>query len=100
MYCESVLVTIAAVVDRYLDLLISLTGSLASSCISFVFPALFETLIYWRDRHQNRKLWLVFIKNSLIMLLGIIGFVAGTVVSITILIQKLIGGSTENGCPA
>lgn len=99
MFFVSAVVTIAATLNGYLDLLISLTGSLASAALAIIFPPLLETLTYWPEQQANRKLWFKFAKNALIMLFGIIGITTGTVTTVINLILRLKGQNEVGSCP-
>lgn len=92
-------VAIAVLVGSYLDLLISLVGSLASAALALIFPPLFEILTYWPERHNNKKFWLMFIKNLFLAFVGFTGFIAGTTVTIIKLVEKLSAHSQEGSCP-
>lgn len=92
-------VAIAAIVDRYLDLLISLIGSLASAALALIFPPLLEIITYWPERRNISNYWLMFAKDIAIITLGITGFFAGTGVTIQRLVVSLGSHDNTNGCP-
>ena len=94
-------VAVAAIVDEYLGLLISLIGSMASSALALVFPALFDILNFWSERHTRKYYWVSFAKNILIAVFGFCCFIFGTVFSLIQLIDKLSHsskGSTSGSC--
>ena len=71
--------------------LISLMGALASSALSFLFPTILETLVFWSDRNRKfmfcfgKPFWIT--KNVLIFVLGIVGTCVGTYGAIRGLVQ-------------
>ena len=64
--------------------MISLVGALASSTLALIFPPILEVLVF-SDRMGTYK-WKL-IKNILICIFGIIGFVTGTLVTIVEIIK-------------
>ena len=66
---------------------IALVGSLAGSAVLFVFPALLHLLVIWNDRHRFVVI-LSIAKNIFIMVIGMIGAVAGTYESIAAIIRN------------
>ncbi|XP_035265473.1 proton-coupled amino acid transporter 1 [Anguilla anguilla] len=73
-----------AILIPELDLVISLVGSISSSALALIFPPLLQILAYHDDGLSR---WVV-LKNCLISLVGIVGFVAGTYVSIEQIIAR------------
>nr|CAH0100894.1 unnamed protein product [Daphnia galeata] len=78
-----VLVTfcLAAAIPK-LDLFISLVGAFSSSFLALVFPPVLELITFW----PNVGRWTL-TKNSLIIVFGIIGFLAGTYASVESLVD-------------
>lgn len=74
-----ILVAIAAVIP-HLGLMISLIGSVASSTLALIFPPILEIVTFWPDGLGKWKwrLW----KDIAICSFGIIGFCAGSTVTI------------------
>ncbi|KAF6025907.1 hypothetical protein EB796_015790 [Bugula neritina] len=88
-----VLVTfgIAAAVGKYLDLLIALIGSVASAALAIIFPPLLEIMTFWPDRKERKYFWIMFTKDIVIMLFGVLCFVSGTAVAVMQLVQRFRG---------
>ena len=85
----------AAIVDEYLGLLISLIGSMASSALALIFPGIFDIITFWGERHTRRYYWVSFVKNILIAAFGFCCFIFGTVFSLIELIDKISHRSKE-----
>ena len=69
-----------------LDDLISLIGAVASSTLALIFPSILSILVFWRIRNEFFWLgcfpWPVWVaKDILIALLGVLGTISGTYVS-------------------
>lgn len=79
-------VGIAAIVP-YLDVLISLVGAFASSALALMFPPLIEFLTLYREKGVIVKLTLV--KDVLIFIFGIVGFITGTYASLVQLVEEV-----------
>ncbi|KAJ8394034.1 hypothetical protein AAFF_G00053780 [Aldrovandia affinis] len=73
-----------AILIPELDLVISLVGSVSSSALALVFPPLLEILVF---HNEGLPLWAL-LKNSVISLVGVVGFVAGTYTSIEQIITR------------
>lgn len=84
-----VVVLFAVVVDEYLDLLISLVGSVGAAGLSLFIPALLDIITFWPDRKTKRCFSLTMSKNVFIIIFALIGAVTGTAVSIHQLVVKL-----------
>ncbi|KAM9471189.1 proton-coupled amino acid transporter 1 [Clarias gariepinus] len=80
-----VLLTCAlAILIPELDLVISLVGSISSSALALIFPPLLQIITFHTDGIPVG----VIIKNAVISLLGLIGFIAGTYISIVEIIHR------------
>ena len=83
IYLYFFIVLIAAAVPK-LDLFISLVGALSSSCLALIFPPLIDILTEWDNKETlaGRSRNAFYMKNVLICLFGIIGFLTGTYASV------------------
>ncbi|XP_022235220.1 proton-coupled amino acid transporter 1-like [Limulus polyphemus] len=83
-----VLVTycLAVAIPR-LDLFISLVGAMASSSLALVFPCLLEVIVFWDDDMTSSQWIRLFIKNTCIVTIGILGFATGTYASMNAIID-------------
>uniref|UniRef100_T1GGR6 Amino acid transporter transmembrane domain-containing protein n=1 Tax=Megaselia scalaris TaxID=36166 RepID=T1GGR6_MEGSC len=87
VHCEHILVIIAvAEAVPKLGLFISLIGSLCSTALALIVPSLLE-LIVKSDKPKGPGRT-IFIKNSLIILLGFLGTVTGTYQSLSDIIAE------------
>jgi len=66
-----------AVAIPRLDLFISLVGAFGSSFLSLIFPPLVNLIMYWPNVSKT-----TLVKNSLVILFGLVGFSTGTYASI------------------
>lgn len=84
-----VLVTyIVAMVVPDLTLLLSFVGSVCSTVLAFVLPAICE-LILSHNFEQGIPLW-CWIKNSVILLIAFVGFSLGGALSLKEIIEKFV----------
>ncbi|CAG04525.1 unnamed protein product, partial [Tetraodon nigroviridis] len=73
-----------AILIPMLDLVISLVGSVSSSFLALIFPPLLQILTFHREGLSP----LVLVKNVFISLIGFLGFVFGTYVSVHQIIAR------------
>ncbi|KAB5571390.1 hypothetical protein PHYPO_G00224470 [Pangasianodon hypophthalmus] len=78
------LTCVLAILIPELDLVISLVGSISSSALALIFPPLLQILTFHTEGYSA---W-VLIKNIVISFLGLVGFVAGTYISIVEIIHR------------
>ncbi|CAG2179782.1 unnamed protein product, partial [Oppiella nova] len=68
---------LAAFIPR-LDLIIALVGAVSSSFIAIIIPPVLHTIIYWeRDISKQRKR-VIYTRNLIVFIVGILGFATGT----------------------
>ncbi|KAI1899058.1 hypothetical protein AGOR_G00078770 [Albula goreensis] len=79
-----ILTCLLAVLIPELDLVIALVGSISSSALALIFPPLLQVFTF----HSEDLSIVVTLKNILISVVGVVGFVAGTYVSIEQIIQR------------
>ncbi|CAB1325012.1 unnamed protein product [Coregonus sp. 'balchen'] len=75
---------VLAILIPQLDLVISLVGSISSSFLALIFPPLLQNLTY---HNQGLSPWVI-VKNSLISVIGFMGFITGAYISITEIIKR------------
>ena len=79
-----------AVTVPWLDLFVSLVGSIKMSTLALMVPALIDTASHWGDLGRGHwRLW----KNGLIFLFGLAGLVLGAYVSTLNIIRKFQEGN-------
>merc|ERR1712241_302080 len=77
---------LAAAIPK-LDLLISLVGSVSSSTLALMAPAVIDTVT---QDHRCTKIRAA--KNAALFLVGFLGFITGSYVSVSNIIQYFING--------
>lgn len=83
-----VLITFAvAILIPQLDLLLSLIGAVCSTILALVLPPLMEFIIMPCD--NNFTWWWLTFKNSIILILALLGFLTGGYESISAIVHKL-----------
>lgn len=76
-----VLVTfLLAVMIPNLGMVISFVGAFSSSALALIFPPIIEILTFWPNKLGKYK-WIM-IKDLLIVVIGVLGFIFGTYVSL------------------
>ncbi|KAJ8347958.1 hypothetical protein SKAU_G00265470 [Synaphobranchus kaupii] len=73
-----------AILIPELDLVISLVGSMSSSLLALILPPILQILTF---HNEGLSTWLL-LKNAIISLLGILGFAAGTYVTMSEIINR------------
>lgn len=77
---------IISVIVPNLGPFMSLIGAITLSTLGLIFPAMIETITYWNDSGLGRFQWRL-IKNVLLVVFGMIGFLTGAYVSILDIIE-------------
>jgi len=75
-----------AVAIPNLELFISLIGALCLSSMGLSFPALIQLFTYW-DEYTGTKFFLFYMKNFLLIIIALLGFVVGTTTSVSEIIH-------------
>ena len=71
--------------------MISLVGSLSSSAVAIIFPPLVHMVTMARPPGPG-LCWVVVVKDVLVMIFGIVGFLVGTVTSIVDIVRAFSTG--------
>ncbi|KAM3612608.1 uncharacterized protein V6R79_011071 [Siganus canaliculatus] len=79
-----------AILVPELDLVISLVGSVSSSFLALIFPPILEILTFHREGISP----LVTVKNVVISLIGLVGFLTGTYIAIEQIIARNVQKET------
>ena len=80
-----------AIIIPQLDNFISLVGAISSAAIALIFPPILHILCFWD--HGISKFEIT--KNILITILGGIGSIAGTIISILAIIEGFEKGTDD-----
>ena len=81
-------VALAAAVPK-IDLFISLIGAVASSTLALIAPSIMHTMVFWED-FEGTSGKLKIARNLFLLILGIVGMVAGTIVSVTDIVDFFV----------
>lgn len=90
--CNCCFAVILAATVPLLGLFISLVGSFCLSALGIAFPAIIELCAYWPDKLGPMKY--ILIKDTLLIVFGIIGLLAGSYSSIYAIVAKLAEGGS------
>lgn len=85
------LVILAATVPL-LGLFISLVGAFCLSALGIAFPAIIELCAYWPDKLGPMKY--ILIKDMLLIIVGVVGLLAGSYSSIYAIASELASGKS------
>ncbi|XP_068245513.1 proton-coupled amino acid transporter-like protein pathetic isoform X2 [Palaemon carinicauda] len=80
---------VLAVVIPNVGLFINLIGAVSSSTLALIFPPVIDLITFWPDKGKYN--WRL-IKNVFILIVGLLGFVTGTVSSVQAIIDFFING--------
>jgi len=75
-----------AITVPHLDLMISLIGALASSALALIFPPIIHIMAFWPDGDLR---WWHIVKDVIIVLFGLLGFLTGTVTTIMKIVKVM-----------
>ncbi|KAK2170350.1 hypothetical protein LSH36_3g17049 [Paralvinella palmiformis] len=81
-----VLTFLLAITVPHLDLMISLIGALASSALALIFPPIIHIMAFWPDGDLR---WWHIVKDVIIVLFGLLGFLTGTVTTIMKIVKVM-----------
>jgi proton-coupled amino acid transporter len=86
-------VALAAAVPK-IDLFISLTGAVATSTLALIAPAIIHTTVFWKEfEGTSGKLKLA--RNIFLLILGILGMVVATVLSVKDIVEFFVNPPSE-----
>ncbi|XP_072040258.1 proton-coupled amino acid transporter 1-like [Amphiura filiformis] len=78
-----VLVTMSlAILIPQLSLFISLIGAFSGAALAIIFPPLLEEITFFYKGHSHWTIWLRMLRNFTFIIVGLLGFVVGTVISV------------------
>ncbi|CAL4090771.1 unnamed protein product [Meganyctiphanes norvegica] len=80
---------LAAIIPN-IGLFVSLIGAVAQTTLALMIPPFIEICTFWSHEKERTKL---VIKGAFIFLVGLLGFVTGTVMSIASIVQFFLDGS-------
>ena len=81
-----------------IDLFISLIGAVASSTLALIAPSIMHTMVFWEDfKGVSGKFKIA--RNIFLLILGIVGMVAGTIVSVTDIVDFFVNPPPEGNYP-
>jgi len=76
--------------------MISLVGTLSSSAIALIFPPLLDLVTFSSDRRHFGCFYWRAVKDVLIMIVGLMGFIIGTAVTIKQIVQAFANNNNIN----
>ena len=94
-FCHQV--ALAAAIPK-IELFISLIGAVASSVLALIAPAIMHTVVFWEDFNGISGKFKIG-RNMFLFILGIIGMVAGTIVSVKDIIEFFVNPPPEGNYP-
>ena len=90
-------VALAAAIPK-IELFISLIGAVASSVLALIAPALMHTVVFWDDFNGFSGKFKIG-RNMFLFVLGIVGMVAGTIVSVKDIVDFFVHPPPEGNYP-
>lgn len=81
---------LAAAIPK-LDLFISLVGAASSSTLALMAPTIIHTLTFWDEMRGFRK-WSTVFRNGFLFMVGFVGFLTGTFISVGKIIDYFVTG--------
>jgi len=88
--CIVLITFVLAALIPNIGLVVSLIGAVAQTTLALMIPPFIEICTFWS--HEKERTRLV-VKGTFIFLVGLLGFVTGTVMSIASIVQFFIDGS-------
>ena len=86
---------LAVAVPR-VNIFAALLGALCTSTLSIIAPVIFHAVVFW-DQFQGARGKIKMARNAFLLILGIVGMVAGTILSIKDIIDYFVNGEEEGG---